>query len=563
MGEPYSPTDFGYNFASTEPDERAALVVADPTNNNKNRSKINSKINSKSKSKSKSDLPSRPVGIEGSRNTGYELYDDQQQQQRVEEKQRERDQPYRYQPAKINRGGESYFVSPDSHHLGGADINPIGFLGAICCCFTVVFVVVGGFLLAYNRYQTSEDPLLLVGSLCLVVGAGACLCGCCALCVGGTASSASLLGGGGSSSSSSSSSKVDPLFHEVEVRFRRLNDRYEKGCLVAEDGLRNVRLDVVGHMKEVKDAARKEAKQKMEKEKKDREELERRVKRDLEEGISVGEIRKRYRPVVFYIVFDGDVMVSNLELLRKQVSLVVNLGQPGHDRCVVTINSPGGAVSQYGLAASQLVRIRKAGIHLTCCIDTVAASGGYMMASVANTICAAPFAVVGSIGVVTHVPNFQRFLNEHKIDAYLMTAGEHKRTIDVIGEVTEENKAKMKEQLEDIHTAFKDHVALARPQLRDAMETVGTGEHWLAVQAKEKGLVDEIRTSDEYLESVCETHDIIEILEKVYKPRGLSGLMVEDSLATAGKSLMGWVINRFQSGAASGGQPPLPMASMV
>lgn len=287
--------------------------------------------------------------------------------------------------------------------------------------------------------------------------------------------------------------------------------------------------------------------------------MENRVKSDLKAGLSVKEIRQQYRPVVFYIDFDGDTMVSGLELLRKQVSLVVNLGKPGHDRCVVSITSPGGAVSQYGLAASQLMRIRRAGIHLTCCVDTMAASGGYMMASVANTICAAPFAVVGSIGVVTHIPNFQRFLDEHKVDAYLCTAGEHKRTVDVIGEVTEEGKEKLQEQLDDIHTAFKDHVALGRPQLKDAMDKVGTGEHWLAIQAKEKGLVDEITTSDEHLESLCEEFEIIEILEKVYKPKGLDRLFGNETFEAAGK-VVKTVVDKFQTGLEQQALGPTPMA---
>ena len=171
------------------------------------------------------------------------------------------------------------------------------------------------------------------------------------------------------------------------------------------------------------------------------------------------------------------------------------------------------------------------------------------MASTANTICAAPFAIVGSIGVVTQIPNIQvrsccvcfvslvcdssrqflcfysplfilsqRFLEDKKIDAYLVTAGKHKRTIDIIGEVTEEGKAKLKEELDDVHIAFKDHIAFARPQLKDKVEEIGTGEHWLAVQAKELGLVDEILTSDEYLESVADDYEIIEILEKKPKP---------------------------------------------
>ena len=279
---------------------------------------------------------------------------------------------------------------------------------------------------------------------------------------------------------------------------------------------------------------------------------------DLKAGITVNEIRQQYRPVVFYISFDGDLLVSDLELLRKQVSLVVYLGKPGLDQCVVSITSPGGGVSQYGLAASQLVRIRKAGIHLTCCVDTVAASGGYMMASVANKICAAPFAVVGSIGVVTQIPNFQRFLNEHKIDAYLCTAGEHKRTIDIIGDVTEEGKAKMKEQLDDIHIAFKDHVALARPRLKDSIEEVGTGEHWLAIEAKEKGLVDEIMTSDECLESLCEDFDIIEILQKIHKPKGIAG-MVGNHFTEAGRKVKA-MVDRFQSSVDPHGIGATPMA---
>lgn len=164
--------------------------------------------------------------------------------------------------------------------------------------------------------------------------------------------------------------------------------------------------------------------------------------------------------------------------------------------------------------------------------------------------------MVGSIGVVTQIPNFQRFLNEHKIDAYLMTAGSYKRTIDIIGDVTEEGKAKLTEQLDDIHMAFKDHIALARPKLREKIDDVGTGEHWLAVQAKELGLVDEIMTSDEHLESISSDFDIIEILEKIPARRGPLH-MFGDSLGAAAKSLKN-VAEQMQSTAE--GRSPAPMA---
>lgn len=303
----------------------------------------------------------------------------------------------------------------------------------------------------------------------------------------------------------------------------------------------------------IKETAEKEAKKKKEKEETNQKELEKRVKSDIERGIPTETIRQNYRPVVFYIEFDGDVMVSKMELLRKQVSLVVNLAKPGHDRCCISLSSPGGSVVHYGLAASHLARIRKAGIFLTVCVDSIAASGGYMMASVADTICAAPFAIVGSIGVVTTIPNIQRFLNEHKIDAYLMTAGKHKRTIDLVGDVTEEGKAKLAEELDDIHIAFKDHIALARPRLRDTIEEVGTGEAWLAVQAKEKGLVDEIMTSDEYLESVCEEFDIIEILEKNEKKQ------FGDQFNS---SIIGRVVDKLRSTLETPTKSDMPMAIM-
>jgi len=486
----------------------------------------------------------------GTNGDGYSLYEEKPKASPLQEPPLPLDEEatasaaYRYLPAKRNRDGESYLAHSEKE-ISSISISMC--LGASCCCLTALLVIVGGILLVFER---SPDRYVFAGSVLLVVAAGTCICGCSALCVGD--------GGGdgdgvGSLFGKGSGPKADPQYKEVMVRFRRLNDRYEKGCIKAEESLRDIRLDVVGSMKEIKEAAEKEAKKKTEKEEKDRKELEKRVKSDIERGVPTQTIRQNYRPVVFYIVFDGDVMVSSMELLRKQVSLIVNLARPGHDRCCISLTSSGGSVAHYGLAASHLTRIRKAGIFLTVCVDSVAASGGYMMASVADTICAAPFAIVGSVGVVTTIPNIQRFLNEHKIDAYLMTAGKHKRTIDMVGDVTEEGKAKLSEELDDIHIAFKDHIALARPRLRDSIEEVGTGEAWLAVQAKEKGLVDEILTSDEYLESVCEEFDIIEILEKMEKKQ-FGGPF--------NAPIMGCVVDKLRSALETPAKSNMPMAIM-
>ena len=195
------------------------------------------------------------------------------------------------------------------------------------------------------------------------------------------------------------------------MQLRRLNGRYEK----AEIAINKIHLDVIGQMKEVKETQKKEEKDRKDEEKKKQKELEDRVKVDLESGLTTQNMRRNYRPIAFLVRFHGDMMLSSMELLRKQVSIIVNCGRAGVDRAIVVVTSPGGAVSPYGLAASQLVRIRKSGIELIVCVDTVAASGGYMMASVGDKLLAAPFAIIVSIGVVTQVPNFQRFLNKVRL----------------------------------------------------------------------------------------------------------------------------------------------------
>ncbi|EPY2899166.1 protease SohB, partial [Cronobacter sakazakii] len=161
------------------------------------------------------------------------------------------------------------------------------------------------------------------------------------------------------------------------------------------------------------------------------------------------------------------------------------------------LESPGGVVHGYGLAASQLQRLRERQIPLTIAVDKVAASGGYMMACVANNIVAAPFAIIGSIGVVAQIPNFNRLLKRNDIDIELHTAGQYKRTLTLLGENTEEGREKFREDLNETHHLFKEFVHSMRPSLD--IEAVATGEHWYGVQAKEKGLVDEISTSDDLI----------------------------------------------------------------
>src|SRR4051812_43550353 len=206
--------------------------------------------------------------------------------------------------------------------------------------------------------------------------------------------------------------------------------------------------------------------------------------------------RNATRPNVFVLEFKGDLFASAVNNLREEVTAIL-AAAGSQDEVVVRLESAGGAVPHYGLAAAQLVRLRDKAIQVTVCIDRIAASGGYMMACVADKIVAAPFAIIGSIGVVAQVPNLHRLLEKHNVDFQEMTAGEFKRTVSVFGEITDKGRKKFQEELEDTHLLFKEFVKVHRPKLD--VERVATGEHWLARRGLELGLVDELRTSDELL----------------------------------------------------------------
>ncbi|MFO0593722.1 MAG: protease SohB [Myxococcaceae bacterium] len=199
---------------------------------------------------------------------------------------------------------------------------------------------------------------------------------------------------------------------------------------------------------------------------------------------------------VYVLDFEGDLLASSVTSLRDEVNAIIAVAKPG-DEVVVRLESPGGGVPHYGLAAAQLGRLKDRKLKLTVCVDRVAASGGYMMACVAERIVAAPFSIVGSIGVVAQVPNVHRLLKKYDVDYQEMTAGEFKRTVSVFGEITEKGRAKFTEQLEETHGLFKAFVKSQRPSLD--IDQVATGEYWLGTKALQLGLVDQLGTSDDCL----------------------------------------------------------------
>ncbi len=214
------------------------------------------------------------------------------------------------------------------------------------------------------------------------------------------------------------------------------------------------------------------------------------------------------KPRLFVIDFNGSVDAHEVDNFREEITAVL-LAAKSSDEVLVNVESGGGVVHAYGLAASQLERIKAKGLKLTICVDKVAASGGYMMACVADKLVCANFAIIGSIGVIAQMPNFNKLLKKNDIEFEQHTAGDFKRTLTVFGENNDEGRAKFKAELEEVHVMFKDFVTRNRPTLD--ISKVATGEYWFGMQALELGLVDELSTSDDVLLAFNQTHDVFGI----------------------------------------------------
>ena len=303
---------------------------------------------------------------------------------------------------------------------------------------------------------------------------------------------------------------------EPHLSFKHWNHRFENDFEHLEREMHATSFLPKAATKLLKKARKKEEKNEKIKDKEKSTKTVTTIREKLQRGLKTEDVLKEHSNYVYVLTFIGSIMASEVEQLREQISFLIQVAQPA-DEIVVRLTSPGGAVSQYGLASSQLERLKQAGLRCVVCVDTVAASGGYMMASVADKIIAAPFALIGSIGVVAGIPNFHRVLQKHEVDYHLFTAGKYKRTVTPFSEVTDEGKQKLQDDLTAIHEAFKQLIKDGRPDVD--IEEVATGEYWLASKAKEKGLVDEIMTSDDYLCSKLDDCEIIEIKTEIEQNR--------------------------------------------
>jgi serine protease SohB len=274
----------------------------------------------------------------------------------------------------------------------------------------------------------------------------------------------------------------------------------------------------------------------IEKEKKKKEKLEKKAQKKSPKTDEPAKKR------LYVLDFDGDIKASAVETMREEITAILSVAK-SQDEVVVRLESGGGVVHGYGLAASQLQRIREANISLTICVDKVAASGGYMMACVADKIIAAPFAILGSIGVVAQIPNVHRLLDKSLIDVELHTAGRYKRTLTMLGENTDEGREKFKQDLEDTHDLFKRFVSSQRPQLD--IEDIATGETWYGSEALENKLVDVVMTSDAYLVSHYANADVIKVVYK--QPKGMAERLGLSFFSALEQKAVSWIGKLTQS----------------
>ncbi len=295
------------------------------------------------------------------------------------------------------------------------------------------------------------------------------------------------------------------------------------------------------HYEDIRDDLRQEVLSKeeykqLQKQEKKAEKAERKAeKQAVKQADSDAELAVERKPRTYVLNFKGNIGADAVASLREEITAVLSLAEIS-DSVMLRLESPGGMVHAYGLASSQLVRIKNQQIPLTICVDKVAASGGYMMACLADKLVAAPFSIIGSIGVLIQMPNFHRILKKNDVDFEMISAGEYKRTLSTFGEVTQKGRDKAQEDVESIHQIFKTWVKDYRPSID--IDKIATGETWLGTQAKERYMVDEIKTSDECILEACKTSDVFEVEYEFKKS-------LQEKLGNAASAVVDSLYNRF------------------
>jgi len=166
-------------------------------------------------------------------------------------------------------------------------------------------------------------------------------------------------------------------------------------------------------------------------------------------------------------------------------------GKP--DAVALQINSPGGSPVQSALIGARIRRLSEEhSVPVIAFVEDVAASGGYWLAAAADEIFADRSSVVGSIGVISAGFGAHVFLARQGIERRVHTAGQSKSMMDPFQPEKEEDIARLKGLLEQIHVNFISHVKERRGSKLDNSKDIFNGEVWLGGAAQDLGLIDGI-----------------------------------------------------------------------
>jgi protease-4 len=169
---------------------------------------------------------------------------------------------------------------------------------------------------------------------------------------------------------------------------------------------------------------------------------------------------------------------------------------------VLRIDSPGGAVAP---AQEIYEEVRKAVTKkkVVVSMGSVAASGGYYIASPATRIIANPGTLTGSIGVIMEIPNLEGLMSKLGIKTEVVKSGRHKDMASVFRGIKKEEREILQEVLDNVHDQFIIAVAEGRKMLHDDVKKIADGRVFTGEQALKAGLIDELGNLEDALQAAA------------------------------------------------------------
>ena len=189
------------------------------------------------------------------------------------------------------------------------------------------------------------------------------------------------------------------------------------------------------------------------------------------------------------LITNSDDVVSALERFRTSETI---------GAVVLRVDSPGGAVAPAQEIYGELARLREAK-SVVASLGSLAASGGYYIASACNSIVANPGTLTGSIGVIMAVHNLEELANWAGIRETVIKSGPYKDIANPLRRLKPEEQALLQNMVDEVHSQFVADVAAGRHMTEEEVRKLADGRLYSGAQAREIGLVDHLGGYEEAL----------------------------------------------------------------